>query len=122
MLGEMAYVQLNAPDVNCQGRPLDVIVYSAGNTTQKIEQQWITFDQANLRLKINAGRDAAEKTALNSKTYVPASRMLIQDDMGYAEPGSYALVVRYQDRQDPNSFWDHAFQVVIVPVEERIPD
>lgn len=74
-------------------------------------------------MKINAGRTAAEKTALANKAYVPGSRRnLIQDDMSTAEPGSYALVVRYQDSQDPDSYWDHAFQVVVVPVEVRIPD
>lgn len=56
----MGYIQLNDPEKNCQARPIEIVVYSAGNTSQKIEQTWITYDKENKRIKINAGRNASE--------------------------------------------------------------
>ena len=122
-MGELGFIQLNAPSKNCQHRPIELVVYSAGNDSLKIETTWIKYDAENLRVIINAGRTVSEQTRLATKTYQSlGARMLLQDSMSIASPGSYALVIRYQDAQDGDSYYDHAMNIVIHPVAERSDD
>jgi len=51
----------------------------------------------------------------------PTTRRLMQDDMSVAEPGTYALIIRYQDRYDADTYFDHPLSIRVLPVADH-PD
>lgn len=46
--------------------------------------------------------------------------MLLQNDLTKVEPGTYALIVRYQDKYDENTFYDHPLTVRVYPDIEHV--
>lgn len=43
----------------------------------------------------------------------------MQDDLSKPEPGTYALIVRYQDSYDENTYYDHPLTVRVYPATEH---
>lgn len=44
----------------------------------------------------------------------------MQDDLSVPEPGTYALVVRYQDKHDSDTYYDHPLTVRVYPAESHV--
>jgi len=65
--------------------------------------------------------NAADAATLAAHPYVSGhSRLLMQDDLSVPEPGTYALVVRYQDEYDSNTYYDHPLTVRVYPAETHV--
>lgn len=115
-MGEVAYINIADPALNCQQRPTVAKVFTAGNTNKVIETTWMSFNTATKVLTVNAGT-AALATAHPYAT--PSSRLLMQADLSVAEPGTYALIVRYEDVNDANTYYEHPLTVRVFPATEH---
>lgn len=102
---------------------MNIKVFTAGNDTSKIEQSWITFNPATRLITINAGKTAASRSTLSSSfPYTNGRRDLMGNSMTDPEAGTYALIVRYEDKQNPNTYYDHPLIVRVYTDAARNAD